>query len=246
MKKSTPYSMLASINPILEKSNHLFKVIEDSYSTLHLIDSDEFDTSDFYFKVSLLSKENRFDIEFKPASYETIFKGSVTNLDNSGIEVYLQQWLSILEDYSKPTVLDNPARYYADDFYHNMKFNNPNGDLENFKEDDIKILQLVLETISNDVSNFVTSEPNFSIRESLSEILDDIKDLGRIVESLPKNQVLRKFANILGKLMKNGVKYSLPIYFTLQNSFIEKVAEKSIDKLVTKGQEILQSINMPL
>jgi hypothetical protein len=236
--------MLASINPILEKSNHLFKVVKDSYSTLHLIDSDEFESSDFFFKVSLPSKENKFDIEFKPASYETIFKGSVTNLDNSAIGVYLQQWVGILADYSKPTVLDNPARYFADDFYQNMKFNNPNGDLENFKEDDIKLLQIVLERISNDVSNFVTSEPNFSVRKSLSEILDDIKDLGRIAESLPKNQVLRKFANILGKLMKNGVKYSLPIYFTLQNSFIEKIAESNINKLVTKGQELLHNLNI--
>ena len=149
-----------------------------------------------------------------------------------------------MADYSKPTVLDNPARYFADDFYQNMKFNNPNGDLENFKEDDIKLLQIVLERISNDVSNFVTSEPNFSVRKSLSEILDDIKDLGRIAESLPKNQVLRKFANILGKLMKNGVKYSLPIYFTLQNSFIEKIAESNINKLVTKGQELLHNLNI--
>lgn len=244
MKKSTPYSMLASINPILEKSNHLFKVVADSYSTLYLIDSDEFDTSDFFFKVSLPSKENNYDIEYKPASYETTFKGSVTNLDNSGIKVYLQQWLEILEDYSKPTVFDNPARHYANDFYQNMKFDEPNGDLDNFKEDEIKLLQLVLEKISNDVSNFATSEQSFSIKKSLAEILDDIKDLGRIAESLPKNQVIRKFANILGKLMKNGVKYSLPIYFTLQNSFIEKIAESNINKLVIKGQELLQNLNI--
>ena len=223
MKKSIPLSMLVTINPILEEFSHLFDEIKDENNLLHLVDSDEFHKSNFFFKISL-PINGKVNLEFRPASYESCEIGKYHNLDNSDIKPILQQWVGILEDYAK-TLKRNNVKSYANEFYDKFKISDPNAEFDTFSSEDILKIYSGLDFFDTEIRLLSVGEENAETENSFNSISLYIKKLKESLPTLSKNRAIYKICILLAKTFAKGV----PVFKKIVPEFLKMVFSELVN-----------------
>lgn len=229
--------MLAYLKPILDQYSHLFEVkVSEKYSLL-LIDSDEFNPTDFYFSIGIQSREGKFNIEMKPGSHESVRMGQINELDSSQISIYLIQWLTILNDYNKlDTIFDNPAKYYARSFY--QKYANSGFSSETYTFDEFEVLKTntFLDYLASTIDEVIIQEPDINKRNYYETIINDIKKLKKNLLSHPVNKITERVCVILGKTFSNGfdnfIIITRKVFPTACSKFLEVIFEVGIKTLI--------------
>jgi hypothetical protein len=231
MKKLIPMTMINTLNAILEPSSTLYSKVPDDGKTLHLIDADEYDKSDFFFKVSLPNSNDTFNVDLKPVSTEAIRKQEYNNIDIQTVETLLKTWIGILRMYSTPTVFDNPARYHANNFFNEFKIVDINADKIPFEYDKLLLLDNLLVDIITETQFLAEQENDEAKKAELILIIEDFSQLRDESASLTKNKVLEKITKNFGKLLKMGIKYLKPALGKFKDIFIKKIAESSAEQI---------------
>lgn len=241
MKKLIPIAMIESLNPYLEQYNSLYTRIEDETCTLHLVDADEFDKSDFFFKITFPNSSNRYNIKFKPANELAPVDASIEDLEINTVKGYLENWISLLNRYSKPSTFDNPARYHANNFFNEIRIEDPNAYTQPFTFEQLLLLDKVLSEVELDVNDLIESEEVDSKRQELLIVAEEIKQLREHSSSLSKNNVMKNLSKVMGKLLKLGIKYILPVYKRLKDGLLEKMTDITIEKMIQTGKDIIEA-----
>jgi hypothetical protein len=231
MKKLIPMTMISTLNAILEPCSTLYTKLAINDSTLHLIDADEFDSSDFFFKVGLPNSNDSFNVTLKPISADAIREMTYPNLNIQTVQSLLKNWIGILKLYSTPSVFDNPARYHSNNIFTEFKIADDNADTIPFEYPKLLLLDNLLLDLIAEVEILESAENDELKQSELKVIINDFQLLRDESSSMTKNKVVEKLSRTLGKLLKLGVKYFKPVISKFKEIFIKKIADTSAEQI---------------
>lgn len=240
MKKVIPSAMLETISPLLAETNALYERIPTDELTLHLADADQFDKSDFYFKISLPNEKNKFSVFYKPESENSVMPTKRDDLDTNQTKDFFKYWISLLEKYTIRTVFDNPARYHADNFFSEIRMADEKANQMPFGFKQLVLLEQVLTKTVEEVQNLLENETDENKKQELQEVIEEVNALRNETSTLPKNEVLKRISQFMGKLLKTGIKYITPVYKRLKEGIFDKITDGTIDALLESGKNLFE------
>ena len=200
MKKKLPLDIIKGFRPQENPNYHLVKFTTGDGFILKFIDNDE--DSDFFFQIERVNSNNQYLIAYKPSSsisVQAINNWCSIQLVNSKFK----EWLNIIYEYNNTdTIFDDPIIMgFANDFFNDFKFTEPDADYAPFNYNQI----LFLEDHLNKIENGLIEYRNDENTEVIDEILEETKGLKADLVRKSRNQIIKRLTIIWAKLLKNGV-----------------------------------------
>ncbi|WP_273210528.1 hypothetical protein [Runella zeae] len=256
MKKRIPYGMLSPLQDIakIALANGYAKLLEENMYEhgpamvfedtnenilLYLVDADEYDKSDFYFKISEYphtTHTDRVNIEFKP---EGDYSNDSLFLDNIPLDTvanFLRKWISILTKYQNTkTIFDNPSRYLSEELFSEFKFVEEDANQKPFHYKQLLLLDQYLEDTTESLIDFSKAHPEKA--SQAQELVKDINSLQSEISSLPKNEVIKQISGIWSKASKLGMKFLKPLLNKFKEKFIEKLTDGTVERITQAASD---------
>lgn len=227
MKKRIPLIVLEKINPLLSKYQDLFIKIGDPNSAVNLVDADA--DSDFFFKSSLQTTNETFDVVWKPANSSSVLEmRTECKLDH--LTEFLRRWLDILNSYSEmETIFDDPiVERYKDEFYTELADPDDQKDPK-LTPDQQKAIVGYLGKVQSLLPAYIDAADEQQLLE-IKSIEREIASLNDLVEHVTKGQAMKKLSTIWAKAQK----YSLTLIMEMLNEF-KKEGGKMIARHIFDG-----------
>lgn len=231
MKKKLPISLLEKIQPLIKKTQSLAKIVNDDKFALHLVDNDEFNKSDFYFRIAYISQRGDYNVNMRPGSMNTTQPIDWGGVSIEKVEEYLVNWLDILQRYRDVnTIYDNPAKHQAQYFYEEFKIMDEDADVAPFNPNQVILLNANIENYKTRLLSLKQDDNE----EAIDAIIEDCEKLQDNIYSEPKNKVMDGLAKIWGKtvttLKKEGKGFIKEYWEEFKKDIIGKLT-----KYITEG-----------
>jgi hypothetical protein len=203
MKKKTDFSIafLKQFEEFVPLRGERFHIVESGKFLLKAIDCNN---ADFYFIVEEKDERTFFEeyiVVINPSS-DTSTTSSRRSVSLDCLNIEFEQWIDRLNQYdSLVTFLDDPiAQSYAENYYADFKIIEPDKPLEPDK------VLLLDEWLANLEEQLPLREDEEN-KEKIAAIVEETKNLRKVLTQTGKGKIFQKLANILAKITVLGPKY---------------------------------------
>lgn len=229
MKTKLPLEILEILHPSNTKL-HLVTVETNANIILSLKPKGD-ELKHFYFNIvkknseQLSGHKTKYTIQHKPTD-----RSNTNSANRSGdidfIKSHLDEWLNILIQYEKiETIFDDSIlRKYQNDFEEKFKIVDEDAEYAPFNFESQLFLDECLDNIIEKANNEVTEENKADIQVIIKESNELKEDLTKIA----KSQTIKRFAKIVGRVQKTGIKL-------VKEIVIKIVAEVSTKLILGNG-----------
>lgn len=227
MKKKLLLTFIRNFKPQDNENFHMITFSEEEDSIIRFTDKDP--------KSELFLEIEKYDSD--ALSYFVRSSGIYTNttsieaewISEEKIIEYFNTWLTHLAEYNNTeTIFDDPViKGFEENYYSELEILNDESLHKPLKSNQILQIDEYLDTISEEIDQFVTVKN----KGLISVIKKDIVELKDGLTENSKKVVLQKIANLWAKVTKAGI--------PLIKEFLVEVKKKTIIELVNQGAKIL-------
>lgn len=231
-KKSTPITILKSLEPFLKKSGENFISTESKEDLIRFSDIDE--ESDFYFHIKQYAlKSNKYQvyIDYKPFTELSVDKREMW-VDSNKIDNYFQAWVTLLKMYDTvQSPFDDPIiESFKEEYY--TEFEIIDEDVSKpLKPKQILLIDSYFEKVEERIEKHITD----SNANEIAEIKSDITELRKNLSVKAKSWVVNKICWIWAKMTKLGPK--------LMKDFVDEgnkqIVKEGVKQLIELGKNAI-------
>jgi hypothetical protein len=230
-KKKIPLRLLEIIEPFLKDNADIITVSSDD--NFYYIIKDNEPGSDFFISIyrskpktmSHVTKAELF-LERKPNSKNSLHQQTSTT-NYAEVLNSLKEWADIVRQYNETdSALDDPiVKAYQKEYFTEYEIIDDDANYAPFNDEQLFFLDSHLETITNNIDNYKTSEN----AQAIEEIKSDSEKLRSQLTALSKKKVLKKLTTIWAKMKKQGLKLTKEFVNEGKKEFFKYIIKKAIE-----------------